>query len=105
MLANNKFRYGTSLALDVAMDEANDILLAYEQNGKALEPDHGFPIRVIIPGYIGGRMVKWLTRIWVTSQESTNYYHFRDNRVLPSHVDVDTADAQGKSLNTIQQID
>ena len=77
------------------MDRAEDVILAYQQNGKYLEPDHGFPIRLIIPGYIGGRMVKWLNKIVVTSQESGNYYHFHDNRVLPSHVDAETAKAEG----------
>ena len=35
--------------------------VAYKQNGRWLTPDHGFPVRMIIPGHIGGRMVKWLT--------------------------------------------
>merc|ERR1719353_2667384 len=69
--------------------------LAWEQNGKRLLPDHGFPVRLIIPGFIGGRMVKWLTDIQVTEKESTNYYHFFDNRVLPSHVDAEKATAEG----------
>ncbi|XP_024387212.1 nitrate reductase [NADH] [Physcomitrium patens] len=87
--------YGTSITIETAMDEAQDVMLAYQQNGQYLEPDHGFPIRLIIPGYIGGRMVKWLNKIEVTSRESGNYYHFHDNRVLPSHVDAETAKAEG----------
>lgn len=39
-----------------------------------------------LAGYIGGRMVKWLEEITVTETESDNFYHFHDNRVLPSHV-------------------
>jgi hypothetical protein len=35
--------------------------VAYKQNGRWLTPDHGFPVRMLIPGHIGGRMVKWLT--------------------------------------------
>ncbi|MCO5598396.1 hypothetical protein L7F22_052491 [Adiantum nelumboides] len=88
-------RYGTSISVDVALDESCDVLVAYMQNGKLLEPDHGFPIRIIIPGYIGGRMVKWLRRITVTSEESDNYYHYNDNRVLPSHVDAEKANSEG----------
>ena len=79
-------KYGTSVTREWALDPSRDILLAYAQNGEPLLPDHGFPVRVIIPGCIGGRMVKWLTRIVVTGAESDNYYHFKDNRVLPSHV-------------------
>jgi DMSO/TMAO reductase YedYZ molybdopterin-dependent catalytic subunit len=80
------------------MDESCEVILAYQQNGKLLEPDHGFPIRILIPGYIGGRMVKWLTKIEVTEKESGNYYHFHDNRVLPSHVDAELAKAEGVFL-------
>jgi nitrate reductase (NAD(P)H) len=35
---------------------------------------------MIIPGFIGGRMVKWLSEITVTEKESDNFYHYYDNR-------------------------
>lgn len=91
-------KYGTSIKKELAMDPARDIILAYMQNGEQLVPDHGFPVRMIIPGFIGGRMVKWLKRIIVTTKESENYYHFKDNRVLPSHIDAELANAEGKQL-------
>ncbi|KAJ1484527.1 NAD(P)H-nitrate reductase [Baffinella frigidus] len=78
--------YGTSLPYDHAMDPLRDVIIAYEQNGERLMPDHGYPVRMIIPGWIGGRMVKWLTKIMVTEKESDNYYHFFDNRILPPQV-------------------
>lgn len=87
-------KYGTSVRKEIAMDPARDIILAYMQNGEKLAPDHGFPIRMIIPGCIGGRMVKWLKRIIVTTPESDSYYHYKDNRVLPSHVDAELANAE-----------
>ncbi|XP_054797769.1 inducible nitrate reductase [NADH] 2-like [Prosopis cineraria] len=87
-------KYGTSIKREIAMDPARDIIIAYMQNGERLAPDHGFPVRIIIPGFIGGRMVKWLKRIIVTPQESDNYYHYKDNRVLPSHVDAELANAE-----------
>lgn len=88
-------KYGTSILREVALDPSRDIILAYMQNGEPLSPDHGFPVRMIIPGFIGGRMVKWLKRIIVTTDQSQNYYHYKDNRVLPSHVDAELANAQG----------
>ena len=66
--------------------DAYSVQLSYAQNMKALMPDHGFPLRVVIPGYIGGRMIKWLSRINIIPKESTNHYHFHDNRVLPPQV-------------------
>ncbi|KAF8062729.1 hypothetical protein HT031_004059 [Scenedesmus sp. PABB004] len=87
--------YGTSLTLHYALDDANDVLVAYKQNGRWLTPDHGFPVRMIIPGFIGGRMVKWLAEISVTPGESANFYHFHDNRVMPPHVDEELAKKEG----------
>lgn len=65
-------KYGTSVPLSRAMNPAFDILIAHEANGEQLQPDHGFPVRLIIPGYIGGRMIKWLAQINVLDYESTN---------------------------------
>ncbi|XP_020202176.1 inducible nitrate reductase [NADH] 2 [Cajanus cajan] len=87
-------KYGTSIMREVALDPSRDIILAYMQNGERLTPDHGFPVRMIIPGFIGGRMIKWLKRIIVTTQQSQSYYHYQDNRVLPSHVDAELANAE-----------
>jgi len=49
------------------MDENN--LIVWEMNGKPLEPIHGFPVRLIIPGWPGSVSQKWLTRIWVRDRE------------------------------------
>ncbi|GIL55781.1 hypothetical protein Vafri_11308 [Volvox africanus] len=87
--------YGTSLTYTKAMDPSSDVIIAYKQNQRWLTPDHGFPVRIIIPGFIGGRMVKWLSEITVTDVESQNFYHFMDNRVLPSHVDEALAKEEG----------
>ncbi len=47
------------------MDPGSDVILAYKHNGRLLTPDHGFPIRIIIPGFIGGRMVRDLLLKWM----------------------------------------
>jgi DMSO/TMAO reductase YedYZ molybdopterin-dependent catalytic subunit len=69
-------------------------MVAFEQNGEPLQPDHGFPLRLIIPGWIGGRMVKWLSEIRVSATPSENHYHFNDNRILPPEVDAERATAE-----------
>ncbi|KAL7569944.1 hypothetical protein ACA910_008604 [Epithemia clementina (nom. ined.)] len=79
-------KYGTSIPLFRAMNPAYDVIIAYEANGERLQPDHGFPVRLIIPGYIGGRMVKWLKRINVIPHETKSHYHYHDNRILPPQV-------------------
>jgi sulfite oxidase len=49
-------------------------VLAYSMNGQPLTPQHGFPLRSIVPGYIGARSVKWLTKITLSDRPSTNHY-------------------------------
>lgn len=77
-------KYATCIPLEYAMDPTNDVILAYEMNDVNLPPDHGYPIRLMIPGWVGGRCVKWLARIWVSDKENDSHYHIWDNRVCPS---------------------
>ncbi|KAK4126355.1 hypothetical protein N657DRAFT_568757 [Parathielavia appendiculata] len=78
--------YGTSVKLGWAMDPERGMMVAHKMNGEMLHPDHGKPLRVVIPGQIGGRSVKWLKRIIVTAAPSDNWYHIYDNRVLPTMI-------------------
>ncbi|PLB49086.1 hypothetical protein P170DRAFT_383687 [Aspergillus steynii IBT 23096] len=80
-------KYETSIPLDHIMDPNNDVLLAYGMNDNPLPADHGYPVRLIVPGFVGGRCVKWLQSIWVTDQENDSHYHIYDNRVVPSFVE------------------
>ena len=68
------------------MDPNRGMMLAYKMNGEMLRPDHGKPLRAVIPGQIGGRSVKWLKRLIITEEPSDNWYHIYDNRVLPTMV-------------------
>lgn len=65
--------YGTSQTMKWAMSKDKGMLIAWKMNGLDLEADHGFPVRVVIPGQIGGRSVKWLRRIEVSMQESQHH--------------------------------
>jgi DMSO/TMAO reductase YedYZ molybdopterin-dependent catalytic subunit len=55
-----------------------DVLLAYKMNGGELPPEHGFPVRAIVPGWYAMASVKWLQRIIVTDQPFTGYYQTFD---------------------------
>lgn len=79
-------KYETCIPLAYAMDPENDVLLPYEMNDVPLPPDHGYPVRLMIPGYVGGRCVKWLKKIWISDAENQSHYHIWDNRVLPSFI-------------------
>lgn len=78
--------YGTSVRLEIVMDYHRAVMVAWKQNGLALSPDHGRPLRVVVPGMIGGRSIKWLKRIVLSDKPSDNWYHYYDNRVLPTMV-------------------
>eukprot|EP00562_Extubocellulus_spinifer_P005117 CAMPEP_0178535842 /NCGR_PEP_ID=MMETSP0696-20121128/35763_1 /TAXON_ID=265572 /ORGANISM="Extubocellulus spinifer, Strain CCMP396" /LENGTH=511 /DNA_ID=CAMNT_0020168013 /DNA_START=25 /DNA_END=1560 /DNA_ORIENTATION=- len=77
------------------LDPAEEVMVAFQANGAPLHPDRGYPIRLVIPGYIGGRMVKWLTRIRVIPHESHSCYHYWDNKYLPPQVTAEMAASEG----------
>ncbi|KAL5342397.1 nitrate reductase [NADPH] [Aspergillus crustosus] len=81
--------YGTSVKLNWVLDPNRGIMLAHKMNGEDLRPDHGRPLRAVVPGQIGGRSVKWLKKLIVTDAPSDNWYHIYDNRVLPTMVSPD----------------
>jgi sulfane dehydrogenase subunit SoxC len=58
-------------ALPIA--DADHGLLAYEMNGAPLPPQHGFPLRLVVPGWYGMQNVKWLIRITVLEEPFTGY--------------------------------
>ena len=53
---------------------ADDVLLAYEMNGSALLPEHGFPLRLVVPGFYGTNSVKWLRKIELRSERAPGVF-------------------------------
>jgi DMSO/TMAO reductase YedYZ molybdopterin-dependent catalytic subunit len=88
--------FGGSIPLAKAL--APEVILADEMNGKPLPPAHGYPLRVLVPGYIGARSIKWLSTITVQSQPSTNYFQARTYRLYPSRVRSEMTPEHGFSL-------
>src|SRR5437867_4225438 len=64
--------YTDTIPLEKAMQPTT--LLAYEMNGVPLPDRHGYPLRVIVPGYFGEKHVKWLTRIEVADANAKGFY-------------------------------
>jgi nitrate reductase (NAD(P)H) len=91
----DKVKYGTSIPLAKCMDPADEVMVAFQANGERLHPDRGYPVRLVIPGYIGGRMIKWLAKIRVIPHESKNCYHYWDNKYMPPQVTAEIAAADG----------
>jgi sulfane dehydrogenase subunit SoxC len=56
---------GRSIPLEKALE---DVLVAFKANGEALRKEHGYPVRLVVPGWEGNMWVKWLRRIEVTTQ-------------------------------------
>ncbi len=95
-----RFKYGASIPLSNAM--APEVLLAFAMNGEPLAPEHGFPLRVVVPGYAGVRSPKWLKSITVQSKPSDNHMHQRDYKLLPPDMTEDTVDwSKGFTINAM----
>jgi sulfite oxidase len=92
-----RFGFGASIPLDKAFSP--EVLLAYEMNGAPLAPIHGYPLRVVVPGYIGARSVKWLAEVRVQAEPSANYYQAHAYKLFRPEVTAENADwSQGTML-------
>jgi DMSO/TMAO reductase YedYZ molybdopterin-dependent catalytic subunit len=74
-----------SLPLDEALRD--EVLLAYEMNGAPLLPQHGFPLRVIVPGWYGMTNVKWLGRIEFLETPFAGYQNSQGYRLRQTEDD------------------
>ncbi len=85
--------YERSLPLAEALRD--ELLLAYAMNGEALPPQHGFPLRLVVPGWYGMTSVKWLERITVLDQPFEGYQQAHGYRLRQ------TEDEQGEPVSRI----
>jgi sulfite oxidase len=76
-------RFGGSIPLDKACRP--EVLLAWGMSGEPLTPVHGAPLRLVVPGYIGARSVKWLEEIEVRSRPWEGYFQHVAYRLLPEN--------------------
>lgn len=70
--------YGASIPIDKAVEKRGDVILAFEMNGKTLPTDHGYPIRVVVPGTVAARSVKWVNKIVLSDEEAATQWQRRD---------------------------
>ena len=85
--------YTDTIPLEKAM--APTTLLAYEMNSAPLSDRHGYPLRVIVPGYFGEKHVKWLTRIEVTDANAKGFYEAQGwgpDFIVPTRSRIDVPD-------------
>ena len=75
-------RFGGSIPLDKA--RRSEVLLAWAMNGEPLAPVHGAPLRVVVPGYIGARSIKWLDRIELRPEPWPGYFQHVVYRLVPA---------------------
>ncbi len=87
-------RYQRSLSIEQAMRD--EVMLAHSMNGEPLQPQHGRPLRLIVPGWYGMTSVKWLSKIEAIAQPFDGYQQTRTYRYAQ------TADEAGEPVDFIR---
>ncbi len=82
--------FAVSIPAHMAMARERDAILAFDMNGAPLSRDHGYPLRVVVPGTAGVRNVKWVTRIVASEDESKGFFHQNDYRGMSPSDAMDT---------------
>ena len=92
--------YGVSLPMAKALHP--DTLVAHAMNGEPLAPAHGFPLRLVAPGWAGVRSPKWLSAITVQDRPSDAYQQARDYKLFPPDMRADAIDlARGITIEAM----
>lgn len=85
----------------------NDAIIAYAQNGEALRPEQGYPVRLFLPGWEGNTSVKWLRRLelgdapWQTREETSKYSEvIKDTERGPGKIRQFSFDIDARSIIT-----
>ena len=84
--------YSASIPIETAMDPKRDVLLVFKMNDEDIPVDHGYPLRVLVPGTVGARSVKWVSRIILSTEESPSIWQRRDYKLFPPNVDINNVD-------------
>lgn len=93
--------YGTFIPIDTAVAKYGDVILAYAMNDRPLPPDHGYPLRLVVPSNVAYRSVKWINRVSLSDEESSSKWQRSDYRCCGSNV---SGDPDLASTLTIQEM-
>jgi sulfite oxidase len=99
--------YDSSISINKVMDSNQDVLLAFKLNDEDIPADHGYPLRAIVPGYFGGKNVKWLKEIRLSNKESDSTWQrgVAYKGLAPNIKDITVLDKETiESIPTIEEL-
>ncbi|VDN05014.1 unnamed protein product [Thelazia callipaeda] len=99
---NEGNHYEASILFEKAMKD--EVIIAYEMNGEDIPRDHGYPIRLIAPGLVGARQVKFLSAIILSEEESKSHWQAKDYRGLPPFIDAQSHQNDFQLPPSIQEL-
>lgn len=94
--------YGASVPKEKVFSDEGDVLIAYQMNNVDLPADFGFPLRVVVPGVVGARSVKWLHRVVLSEVESKSFWQLNDYKMIPPSIK-DLKQVDFSKLKAIQE--
>lgn len=68
--------------MSMVVDPKNEIMLAYHMNGEEFPTEHGFPLRLIVPGVVGVRNAKWVSSLTISDEEATSTQQKENYKII-----------------------
>jgi sulfite oxidase len=62
--------YSVSVPMSLVLDPLSEVIIAYEMNGEDIPIEHGYPLRLVVPGTVGVRNAKWVRALYVSDEEA-----------------------------------
>ena len=68
--------------MTMAIDPINEVILAYEMNGEDIPAEHGYPLRLVVPGVVGVRNAKWVRALRISDEEARSTQQKENYKII-----------------------
>lgn len=74
--------FSVSVPMNLVLDPLSEVIIAYEMNGEDIPIEHGYPLRLVVPGTVGVRNAKWVRALFVSDEEAKSVQQKENYKIV-----------------------